>query len=112
MSYRTISRRRFIEESITGSLAVGLGSGSGALRVAASAMAPGTDGLTLKVTGDSQQGYGVALFFDGQPFARHNRGGEFSASFMNEDRSVEDRVNEWKAASWVGNSTHLMLDGE
>jgi hypothetical protein len=112
MPHRTISRRRFIEESITGSLAVGLGSGPGALRAAASAMAPGTDGLTLKVTGDAKLGYGVALLFGGQSFAQHNRGGEFSALFKNEDRSVEDRVNDWKATSWAGNSTHVMLDGE
>ena len=112
MPYRTISRRRFIEESITGSLAVGLGSRSGALGVAASAMAGGPDGLTLKVSGDAKQGYGVALLFGGQPFAQHNRGGEFSAFFKNEDRSVEDRVNDWKATSWVGHSTHVMLDGE
>jgi hypothetical protein len=75
-------------------------------------MAPGSNGLTLKVTGDAKQGYGVALLFSGRPFALHNRGGEFSAFFKNEDRSVEDRVNDWKAASWAGNSTHVMLDGE
>jgi hypothetical protein len=112
MAYRIISRRRFIEESITGSLAVGLGSGSGPLRAAASAMTAGTDGLTLRVTGDANQSYSVALLFNGQPFAQHHRGGEFSATFQNEERSVEDRVNAWKATSWTGNSTHVMLDGE
>jgi len=75
-------------------------------------MTPGADGVTLKVTGDAQQGYGVALLFNGQPFARHNRGGEFSAIFQNEERSVEDRVDDWKATSWSGNSTQLALDGE
>ena len=74
-------------------------------------MAPGADGLTLKVTGDPKQGYSVDLLFNGQPFARHNRGGEFSAFFKNEERSVEDRVNDWKATSWAGNSTHVVLDG-
>jgi hypothetical protein len=112
MSHRIISRRRFIEESITGSIAAGLGSGSGAFRVAASAITPGSDALTLKVAGDAKQGYGVTLLFNGQPVAQYNRGGEFSASFKNEERSVEDRVDEWKATSWEGHSTHVVLDGE
>jgi hypothetical protein len=73
---------------------------------------PGAEGLTLEVTGDPKQGYGVTLLFNGQPFAHHNRGGEFSASFKNEERSVEDRVNDWKATSWAGNSTHVVLEGE
>jgi hypothetical protein len=75
-------------------------------------MTPDTDGLTLKVTGDPKEGYSVALLFGGRLFARHNRGGEFSASFQNEERSVEDRVNDWKATSWAGDSTHVVLDGE
>jgi hypothetical protein len=75
-------------------------------------MTPGSDGVTLKVTGDARQGYGVALLFNGQPFVRHNRGGEFSAVFQNEERSAEDRVDDWKATSWSGNSTQLALDGE
>lgn len=74
-------------------------------------MTPGADGLTLKVTGDPKQGYSVDLLFNRQPFAQHKRGGEFSASFKNEERSVEDRVNDWTATSWTGNSTHVVLDG-
>jgi hypothetical protein len=112
MSQRIISRRCFIEESITGSIAAGLESGSGAFKVAASAITPGNDGLTLKVAGDAQQGYGVTLLFNGQPVAQQNRGGEFSAFFQNEERSVEDRVDEWKATSWKGHSTQVVLDGE
>jgi hypothetical protein len=112
MAYRSISRRRFIEWSTTGSLAVGLRLGTGPLGIAAAAMTPGKDGLTMKVTGDAKQGYGVALLFNSQPVARHNRGGEFSAIFQNEERSVEDRVNNWKATSWAGHATHVTLDGE
>ncbi len=112
MAYRTISRRRFIEGSIRAGPAAGLGSRFGALQGATSAMTSGTDGLSLKATGDPKQGYGVSLLFNGQPFAQHNRGGEFSASFMNEERSVEDRVHDWKATSWAGNSTHVVLEGE
>jgi hypothetical protein len=110
--HRIISRRRFIQRSITGSIAAGLGSGSATFRIAATAITPGSDALTLKITGDATQGYGVTLLFHGQPVARHHRGGEFSACFQNEERSVEDRVTEWKATSWKGHSTHVVLDGE
>ncbi|HXM96171.1 MAG TPA: hypothetical protein VOA64_18270 [Candidatus Dormibacteraeota bacterium] len=112
MAYSFISRRRFIESSITGGLAVGLGWGAEPLRAAASALSPGTDGLTLQVTGDATKGYGIAFFFNGQPIARHNQGGEFSAVFQNEERSLEDRVNDWKAASWTGDTAHVTLAGE
>jgi hypothetical protein len=43
---------------------------------------------------------------------RHNQGGEFSALFQNEDRSVEDLVKDWKASSWNGDATHVILEGE
>jgi hypothetical protein len=112
MAYIFISRRRFIESSITGGLAVGLGLKTEPLCGAASTVPPDTDGLTLKVAGDAKQGYGVSLFFNGLPVIRHNHGGEFSAVFQNEERSVEDRVNDWKATSWAGDATHVTLDGE
>src|ERR1700741_3332840 len=112
MANRFISRRRFIESSITGGLAVGLGLAADPRNGSASAMPPGSGELTLEVTGDAQQGHGVALFFHGQPVARHNQEGEFSAVFQNEERSVEDRVNNWKAAHWAGDATHVTLDGE
>jgi hypothetical protein len=111
MVNRFISRRRFIESSVTGGLAVGLGLAGDLLNGSVSAMPLGTDGLTLKVTGDAEQGYGVALFLNGQPVARHHQGGEFSAVFQNEERSVEDRVNNWKAASRLGDATHVTLEG-
>jgi hypothetical protein len=112
MDCRFISRRRFIESSITGGLAVGFGLKAEPLPGATSDALPAMDGLTLEVTGDAKQGYGASLFFNGQPVIRHNHGGEFSAVFQNEERSVEDRVSDWKAASWAGDATHLTLDGE
>jgi len=111
MAYRFLSRRRFLEDSISGGLVVGLESWAKPLRAIA-ATAPGTDGLSLKVTGDATQGFGVALLFNGQPITRHNRGGEFSAIFQNEDRSVEDHVENWKATAWKGDATRLILSGE
>ena len=111
MPHKFISRRRFIKNSMHGSLRVGLGLGTDPLRVV-SAVIAGTDYLSLKVTGDAKQGYGVTLLFNGQPTARHNQGGEFSAIFQNEDRSVEDRVENWKAANWAGDARRLTLSGE
>jgi hypothetical protein len=112
MACGAISRRRFIEGSIGAGLGAGLESRFGGLQGVASAMASSTVGLTLRVIGDPQQGFGVSLLFNGRPFAQHNRGGEFSAAFKNEERSVEDRVHDWKATSWSGDSAHVVLDGE
>jgi hypothetical protein len=68
--------------------------------------------VSLEVTGDAPNGYGVRILYRGQAIARHNRGGEFSAIFQNTDRSLEDRVDDWKAASWSGNRTQVKLTGE
>jgi hypothetical protein len=90
MAYRFIARERFRESSIAGGLAVSLGSGGAPLYEAGSVTAPGTDGLTLDVTGDSRKGYSVALLFNGKPILRHNQGGEFSAAFQNKESSLEE----------------------
>ena len=111
MIQKLMSRRRFIEGSVAGSLALGLELGVDPLRLASSAL-PGAGGLTLKVVGDAQLGYGVTLIFNGEPIARHNHGGEFCADFQNEERSVTDRVQDWKASSWKGDATRVALDGE
>ena len=112
MPHKFISRRRFIENSLGGGLVAGLGLEVEPLLMTTSAATPGMDGLTLKVAGDPNQGYGVTLFFNGQPVVRHNQGGEFSAIFQNEDRSVEDHIQNWKAAAWAGDATRLTLSGE
>jgi hypothetical protein len=70
------------------------------------------DGLALKVTGDARRGYGVTILLNGQPVAHHNGGGEFSAVFQNGEHSLEDRVENWKAASWTGDARHVTLTGE
>jgi hypothetical protein len=112
MGYRFISRRRFIGSSIAGGLAVSLGVGAEPPRAAVSGTASGADGLTLEVTGDAQNGYGVGFLFNGKPILRHNLGGEFSAVLQNEERSLEDRVDNWKATSWGGDAKHVTLRGE
>ena len=70
---------------------------------------PGT--VTLQVTGDAHSGYGVTVLHRGQPIARHHRDGEFSAIFQNSERSLEDRIDDWKATSWSGDRTRVKLSG-
>ncbi|HTG29449.1 MAG TPA: hypothetical protein VK818_14615, partial [Methylomirabilota bacterium] len=112
MAHKTFSRRRFIQKSVKGGLAASLTPASGFAIVGPAAASTGIAGLSLSVTGDAKQGFFVTVLHDGQAVAQHNKGGEFSAYFQNEERSVEDRVASWKATSWTGDSTHVMLRGE
>ena len=113
MSPKNLSRRRFIEQSITGGLVIGqIASGVLPASSAEPAGSSEKDGLALKVMGDATRAYYVACLFRGKPFAQHDRGGEFSAVFQNEERSVEDRVDAWKATSWTGDSSRVTLRGE
>jgi len=112
MIRKFVSRRHFIEKSVTTGLAVGFGLKIEPLRRSESSLSPETDGLSLKVSGDATSGYGAVLLFNGRPILRHNQGGEFSVLFQNEERSVEDRVDDWKATSWTGDATHVTLEGE
>src|SRR5438874_296752 len=104
----TISRRGFITVSAATSIA-------GFLKrpvVTAYAKAATSHDLTLAITGSQQQGYGTALQFRGEPIAHHNAAGEFSAFFQNSDRSLEDRIENWRAASYTGTADHLVLQGK
>lgn len=108
---RILTRRRFLGESITAGIALG---GTEFLGVPFAVDANPDDPATLKlrITGDASAGYGVSLLLSGQPLARHNGGGEFSGVFQNEDRSVMDRAENWKAHSWSGDQSHMTLTGE
>jgi len=112
MAHKFVSRRDFIEKSVTAGLAAGFGLKIDPSRRSESSISPETDGLTLKVSGDATSGYGAVLLFNGRPILRHNQGGEFSVLFQNEERSVEDRVDDWKATSWTGDATRVTLEGE
>src|ERR1700730_13868455 len=112
MADKTFSRRRFIQKSLKGGLAAGLTSASGFATAASASTSASIAGLSLAVTGDAKQGFHVTVLHDGAAIAHYSKGGEFSAYFQNEERSVEDRVASWKATSWTGNSTHLTLRGE
>jgi hypothetical protein len=112
MTDKMCSRRRFIQKSLKGGLAAGLTPASTFATVALAADSTGIAGLSLSVTGDAKQGFYVTVLHDGRAVARHNGGGEFSAYFQNEERSVEDRMASWKATSWTGNAKRLTLRGE
>jgi hypothetical protein len=76
------------------------------------AATPSGSGLvSLEVTGDDQRGYGVAILYRGHSIAQHHQG-EISAIFQNSERSLEDRVDDWKATSWSGDRTQVTLIGE
>lgn len=112
MDFRTLTRRRFLEDSIKGGVAAGLGLTAGAFPARAPGLATGMNGWSLEVAGEARGGFAVRLLFRGQAILQHNAGGEFSGVFQNEERSVEDRVENWKASSWTGNATGVTLKGE
>ena len=109
---REMSRRQFLEASVAGTLVTGMGWATELHGIAADGPTSGISGISLKVSGDDKWGYGVTILYRGQPVAQHNGGGEFSAVFQNGERSLEDRIENWKAASWSGNATHVVLEGE
>jgi len=82
-----ISRRGFIAVSTATTLAEMVRNRDSNLYAESYAL---NDDLTLTRAGNQQQGYGVTIQFRGEPIARHNGGGEFSAVFQNEDRSLKE----------------------
>ena len=107
---RRITRRQFMEGSLGGSLAA---NAAWKLVLPNAGFTAGVaDGLSLAIRGDARQGLGVVIQSAGKPIARHGGGGEFSAVFQNGERSLEDRVENWKAASWTGDANRVILKGE
>src|SRR6202163_4466497 len=111
MFCKVLSRRQFLERSVFGGIAVGFGSVTKLSALAAFETASAGDGVTLKVIGSAGRGFGVSILYRGQILAQHNDGGEFSAVFQNGERSLEDRVGNWKATSGSGDTTHVALRG-
>jgi hypothetical protein len=110
-AFRKFTRRQFISASLASGFAAEATARINPLTNQATPEALPSTQLSLQVTGNSQTGFGVMIQFAGRPIARHNGGGEFSALFQNGDRSVGDRIENWKAAAWKGDQTHLMLSG-
>jgi hypothetical protein len=102
-----ISRRQFIATSAATGLAGVLSQHS----FADVAERSSSERLSLRVTGDPQSGYHALILLDGRPFVRHSGEGELSAVFHNADRSVEDRVQHWKASAWKEKQGGVLLTG-
>ena len=67
--------------------------------------------VALRVMGDSKSGFGITILHRGRPIAKYHEEAEFSAVFQNSERSLEDRVDDWRAAAWSGNQTRVTLTG-
>ncbi|MDQ2842902.1 MAG: hypothetical protein M3Y72_18065 [Acidobacteriota bacterium] len=105
-SLEELDRRDFLTLSA-------LATAAGLLPASLHAAEPVEPGLvTLKVTGDAQHGYGVTHLYRGQRIARHRQGGQFSATFRNSERSLEDKVDHWKATLWSGDAKQIKLTGK
>jgi hypothetical protein len=107
-----VSRRRFIGTSITTGLAGIVPWGATPRETGTLGIDVGARTLTLRVTGNSSDGYGVTVLCGGNPVARHNGGGEFFAVFQNQERSLEGRTENWRASAWTGDEAHITLHGE
>ena len=105
-SFENLDRRKFLALSAFTTAATMMPIASHAASTSESAA------ISLKVTGNAQTGYGVQILHQGKVIARHSGGGEFSAVFQNSERSLEDRVDGWKAASWKGDRSGITLTGE
>ena len=103
-----ISRRRFIASSAAAGLAGILPHGAFG-NVAGSSS---TGRVSLKAVGDTHSGFHAHILFDGRPVARHSGKGEFSAIFQNADRSLEDRVRDWRASTCTESKDRLSLTGD
>jgi hypothetical protein len=103
---RELDRREFLALSASTTAAMLL---SNSARATVSSEA---DFISLQVTCNANREYGVTILFRGQAVARHHQGGEFSAIFQNPDRSLEDRVDNWKASAWSGGAKQITLSGE
>ena len=112
MGFKQISRRQFIGKSIAGGLGTGFAWNLASARGSGSENGSNIEGVSLEVGGDTRHGYHVTILFHGQPVAYHNGKGEFSAFFQNGDRSLVDRIVDWRAQSWTGDATHVKLRGE
>ena len=109
MTSSRVTRRHFILSSVATTVA-GLGVQHAHAMDISSPQKPESQ-VAFEVNGDQERGYGVEILYAGQRVARHGNGGEFSATFQNDDRSLEDRVENWRAQAWSGEACHITLRG-
>lgn len=67
--------------------------------------------LTMKVAGDSINGYSVNLFYGKTPVASSHQLGELSLYAENEDHSIGETVSNWKATSVLQSGQTITLTG-
>lgn len=67
--------------------------------------------LNMKVVGDTISGYYVELFYGATPISTPNRVGELNIYVENEDYSIREFVNNWKATSAVQKGNTVTLSG-
>jgi hypothetical protein len=77
----------------------------------ASAQQQKSSGISIKAEGDPVHGYAVVISYNGVPITCADPG-ELDAIFQNDDRSLEDRVQRWKATSWSGDERQITLTGD
>lgn len=107
-----LTRRKFLESTAIGGLAAGFGRQIFDLNATEPPSADKGSGIELKVVGHEAEGFGVTFLYRGQAVGRHARGGEFSGVFQNGERSLEDRIENWKAKEWKGDAKQVSLLGE
>lgn len=106
-----ISRRTFLEGALLGGLISCFAPSILPAGLNSALPASEKNDIELKVHGNKEEGYGVEVFYRGQAVARHNSDGEFSAIFQNGERSLEDRIENWRASSWKGDERRVTLQG-
>lgn len=77
----------------------------------ASAEAYTPSGISIRAVGDAAHGYSVVVLRKGDPITSANPG-ELNAAFQNDDRSLEDRIQNWRATSWTGDKRKIILNGD
>ena len=113
MSETRWTRRRFLAGTVAGGVVASVAPelGGGILVAESSGEDARATGWSLKVAGDERQGFATELWWKGRRITEGAEVGEFSALFKNEERSVADRIEGWRAASWSGDARRVTLRG-
>lgn len=67
--------------------------------------------LNLKIMGDTASGFYVDLFYGSMPVSVHEKVGELNLFVENEDYSIREYVNSWKATSIIREENKITLSG-
>ena len=67
--------------------------------------------LNLKLKGDSASGFYVDVFYGSIPVSTMEKSGELNLVIENEDRSIRETINSWKATMAFQNSNAIILKG-